>query len=295
MRLGRVLLTFKVSLFENTGAQRSDRRLTALIRAADPMVAKVRSSHEETARSREIVTETLASEGLKVVEVRRLRPVSDERYDLVVVVGGDGTVLDVARFVKSIPILAVNSSPSTSVGHFCCTTAESLGEMLRQVRAGTVTPTALNRIRVAVDGRDHRYPALNDVLLAHRVPAATTRYVIHVGEEEEEQKSSGVWIATAAGSTGGIHSAGGTVMDASDHDLQYLVREPFIQSNPVGRPYRLQQGKVDPRGLAFTSRMIRGGMYLDGRRVAVPVEYGSRITFTPDATPLSIFLPEWKR
>ncbi|MBL6975282.1 MAG: NAD(+)/NADH kinase [Deltaproteobacteria bacterium] len=295
MRLRRVLLTFKISLFENTGAQRSDRRLMALIRAADPMVAKVRSSHEETARSREIVKETLAAGGLKVVQVRRLRPVSDDRYDLVVVVGGDGTVLDVARFVKSIPILAVNSSPSTSVGHFCCTTAGSLGDMLKQVKEGAARATALNRIRVAVDGKDHRYPALNDVLLAHRVPAATSRYVIHVGNAEEEQKSSGVWIATAAGSTGGIRSAGGAEMDASDHALQYLVREPFIQSNPVGRPYGLQQGKVGPEGLAFTSRMIRGGMYLDGRRVAVPVEYGSRITFTPDAAPLNIFLPEWKR
>lgn len=294
MRLRRILITYKVSLFENTGAQRSERRLMDLIRAEDPIVAKVRSSHNETARSREIVRDTLSDRDLKVVQLRRLRPVSDDRYDLVVVVGGDGTVLDVARFVKSIPILAINSSPSTSVGHFCSSTAATFPAMLDSVQRGEIRPRALTRIRVTVDGKDHRYPALNDVLFAHRVPAATSRYVIHVGTKGEEQKSSGAWISTAAGSTGAILSGGGSEMDSTDHHLQYLVREPFIQANPDGIPYRLVKGNIGPEGLSFTSRMIRGGLYLDGRRVAVPVEFGSRVSFQPDAPPLNIFLPDWK-
>jgi len=260
-----------------------------LIEAKDPIVEKVRSSHEETTLSRDKVRGALRDQGFEVVEVHRLRSVSNERYDMVVVVGGDGTVLDVARYVNTVPILAVNSSPSTSIGHFCCVKAEALCDVLEEIRSGKLRPRALTRIRVTMDGKVYRYPALNDVLLAHRVPAATSRYIVRAGDEQEEQKSSGVWISTAAGSTGAILSAGGEVMDAGDPRLQYRVREPF-ENLPDGRSFSMIEGMVGPEGISFTSRMIRGGLYLDGRRVAVPMDYGSRVEFNPTAPPLNIFL-----
>ena len=53
---------------------------------------------------------------------------------------------------------------------------------------------------------------LNDILICHHNPGAMSRYYLTVGRVREEQRSSGVWIATAAGSSGGLHSAGGKVL-----------------------------------------------------------------------------------
>ncbi len=199
-------------------------------------------------------------------------------------------MLDVARHVAETPVLAVNSSPSSSVGHFCRTTAEGFEAVLARVLAGQEVPVSLTRIRIVVDGVPHPDPALNDVLVAHRVPAATSRYILHVGTESEEQKSSGVWVSTAAGSSGAIRSAGGDLMDLGDERLQWVVREPFAHSTPGASHYALLRGFVGREGLGFTSRMMAGGLYLDGRRVAVPLRFGSRAVLTPDATPLRLFL-----
>jgi len=291
----RILLWNKLSLYEMFSKRPSDRLRIGpggwVERAGSAVPEKVRTSHEETLRSRETVRSVLAEFGLPYTEPHRLRRIPDGRFALVVVVGGDGTVLDVARWVGSTPVLAVNSSPSTSVGHFCRTVAGGFREVLAAILAAQETPTPLARIEVVVDGRTHPHPALNDVLVAHRVPAATSRYILHVGSDQEEQKSSGVWVSTAAGGSGAIASAGGERMDLRDTRLQFLVREPFSQSTPGARPYRLLRGFVGPDGVSFTSRMVYGGLYLDGRRVAVPFGYGSFATLRPTAAPLNLYLP----
>lgn len=293
----RILLWTKLSLYELFLARHPGHGVSgasqplAHVDPQDPLLVKVRASHEETARSRDLVASVLRDAGTEVMQPRRLRRIPDGRYDLVVVVGGDGTVLDVARHVGETPMLAVNSSPSTSVGHFCRTSADGFDAVLAAVLEGREEPVSLARIRVVVEGTVHPDPALNDVLVAHRVPAATSRYILHVGPISEEQKSSGVWVSTAAGSSGAIRSAGGERMDLRDERLQYLVREPFSQSTPGAEPYALVRGFVGRDGLAFTSRMMAGGLYLDGRRVAVPLRYGSRAVLTPDGTPLRLFLP----
>lgn len=294
MKPRRILLWTKKSLFElffdRPPPQGADSTMHRGLDANALLLDKVRASHEENVRSRERVRGVLRKAGVVVVEPRRLRRIPDGRYDLVVVVGGDGTVLDVARHVGVTPVLAVNSSPSTSVGHFCRTTSEAFEGVLAAVLGGAEAPIPLTRIRIVVDDVPHPDPALNDVLVAHRVPAATSRYILHVGSASEEQKSSGVWVSTAAGSSGAIRSAGGEWMDLSDARLQYLVREPFSQSTPRARPYALIRGFVGREGIAFTSRMVAGGLYLDGRRVAVPLRFGSRAILTPDAPPLRMFL-----
>ncbi len=291
----RILLWTKLSLYElfrshRAGGVAGIPKRPVQTDPQDPFLVKVRASHEETARSRDLVARVLREAGCEVTQPRRLVRIPDGRYDLVVVVGGDGTVLDVARHVGETPMLAVNSSPSTSVGHFCRTSADGFGAVLATILAGQEEPVLLTRIRVVVDGVAHPDPVLNDILVAHRVPAATSRYILHVGPISEEQKSSGVWVSTAAGSSGAIRSAGGERMDLRDGRLQYLVREPFSQSTPGAEPYALVRGFVGREGLAFTSRMMAGGLYLDGRRVAVPWRYGSRAVLTPDGTPLRLFL-----
>jgi NAD+ kinase len=209
--------------------------------------------------------------------------------DLVIPAGGDGTVLAAAHAVRRGIVLAVNSAPGDSVGHFCATDAAGFPALVDAVLAGRRKGSRLARLEVSVDGRVLPERALNDVLVTHACPAATTRYTLRAGAWSEEQRSSGIWIATAAGSTAGLGSAGGSVMSLRSRSLQYRVRELYREP---GRRYRLTHGRVAPgRSVEVTSRMRDGRLYVDGWRVEHPFPFGRRAVFYTAADDLRIVLP----
>ncbi len=283
----RALLVTKRTLLELGESMHASAPLRRLLDSGDPLVEQEAPAHGRTLAAAGVVRDALTAAGFHVTEGWRPRRVPDGRFDLVAAVGGDGTVLDIARFLASTPLVAVNPSPSTSVGNFCATTPDGFGALLEKILDGTVPPVELTRLRVAVDGRPFPQPALNDALLANVFPSATSRYIITAGTVSEQQKSSGVWISTAAGSTGAILSAGGLVRPITERDLQYLVREPCACRRDE---YTLTGGLLGSGGIGFVSRMIRGGVWLDGRRSAIPVAFGGTVMVTPDATPLRLFM-----
>jgi hypothetical protein len=83
-------------------------------------------------------------------------------------------------------------------------------------------------------------------------------------------------------------------MAPDDPGLQYVVREPFYRYDS-GERYRLVQGIVRSGGVSFLSRMIRGGVCIDGQRTAARIGYACRVDLTPDAPPLRIVLPPGRR
>jgi NAD+ kinase len=124
------------------------------------------------------------------------------------------------------------------------------------------------------------------VLVCHRNPAATTRYEIVVGGVSEIHRSSGIWIATAAGSTAAILSAGGRALAPRSRRLQYRVRELYREP---GRSYRLA-GRVlaEGRPLQVTSRMPEGWLFADGARLQRAFPFGARAVFRIGREPLNL-------
>lgn len=202
---------------------------------------------------------------------------------LVLSVGGDGTFLTAARATRAAPILGVNSSPSTSVGHYCGATLTTVRAHVEAILTGTSPAHALARIAVQIDGAPLPSLALNDALFANTSPALSTRYALEVGGEVELQLSSGIWIATASGSTAAIRSAGGEVMAAGDRRLQYLVREPCRDA--AGGP-RLGRGFVS--AITIVSRSDRNGIFLDGQPEAHAVPSGATAVLSVADEPLLV-------
>src|SRR4029453_1431301 len=129
--------------------------------------------------------------------------------DLVVTVGGDGTLLSASHYVDDVPILAINSAPSHSVGFFCGARSGEAKSAITAAMRGTLRRTVLTRMKVTLNGEVVAGRVLNDTLFCHASPAATSRYILELGETFEQQKSSGMWIGPAAGSTAAQRSAGG--------------------------------------------------------------------------------------
>lgn len=246
---------------------------------------RLQLAHEEHERSVTEIEAILEETGLDIVRAIQPRKRDTAEVDLVITVGGDGTFLWTARKVERAPMLGVNSAPGSSTGHYCAATASTLREVLDRIRAGGVEPARLPRIRCEIDGRRVPYAALNEVLVAHRSPAGSSRYLLRVGDEAAFQVSSGLWVSTASGSTGAILSAGGARMHYGDQRLQFLVREPYLGG---GDPPSLLRG-MSEGPVEVLSRSPSNGIWLDGAEVTFNVGFAGRVVMRVDDEPLRVF------
>ena len=165
--------------------------------------------------------------------------------EVVVAVGQDGLVANVARYVGTQPIVAVNPDPERFDGvllPFELTQARqavaSVMEDRYEAKFVTLAEAELN------DGQ--RLSAFNDLFVGAR-SHVSARYSIIVGGREEHQSSSGILVSTGAGSTGwmssvfnmvnGItHLFGGSMCEPvrmawDDTRLFWAVREPFASNH----------------------------------------------------------------
>lgn len=271
----KILVVYKTSKLDVL--LRQDAESVDLLAKRDPRAYRdlVAGSESQT-RSLESVREALTNAGIDAVWTSRDHftevPVGT---DVVMVVGGDGTVLEVSHQVSRIPVVALNSDPIRSTGYYCAANAADATELLGRLQAGQLQPSTLARLQLTVDGERFPYPCLNDLLVANENPCMMSRYVIEAGKRTEKQSSSGIWISTAAGSTAGIRSAGGTVMPLDGALIQYLVREPYT---PRGVRYELLRGVRHLReGLKIQSLMHGGRLYVDGPWMTIPFGLGARL------------------
>ena len=209
------------------------------------------------------------------------------KFDLVVSVGGDGTFLDAARHLGSTPILGVNSAPGHSVGRFCPACPDDFEKTLDAYLHGRLKTKRIERMQVRVNRKIWCHPVLNEVLVSHAVPAAMSRYLLKVGGKSEAQRSSGLWISTAAGSTGAIKSSGGKVLPLFSKQFQYLPRELF---DGHGAGYHLKGGLLPAtRPVVTVQSQMRGGrLYFDGAHQWLPFHYGDVLQIFLSKCPLKV-------
>lgn len=206
---------------------------------------------------------------------------------LVVSVGGDGTLLTSSHWVRDGYLLGVNSAPGDSVGYFSLARKENFAAILDQISQGVLRPLSVVRLAVTLDGRLLPELALNDVLAVHEHPAATSRYVVRLGEKAEEHRSSGLWIAGPAGSTAGIASAGGRRMPLLSHRIQFRARELY---RAPGRIYQMASGFIaSGKSLLVESRMEKGWLFLDGARTSYRFPFGAKAEVRVSPEPLHLF------
>ncbi|MFH0799174.1 MAG: NAD(+)/NADH kinase [Pseudomonadota bacterium] len=210
------------------------------------------------------------------------------KCDLLITVGGDGTLLATAHGAGATPILGVNSMPDHSVGFFCAATAGDIGKILKNISEGKTRPANLPLIEASVDSRRLPVLALNDVLFSGLTPAEMVRYRITLGSRSEEQRSSGVWISAGPGSTAAICSAGGKPLPIESKRLQYVVREPCAAGH---RRCGLRRGvlKAGER-ISITSETGDAMIYIDGPNVSCPLPAGARLSVRIAQKSLSLFV-----
>lgn len=197
--------------------------------------------------------------------------------DLVVTVGQDGLVANVAKYATGLPLLAVNPDPARFDGVLLPFRPAEVRRAADDVAAERATLASVTLAEVTLkDGQHLR--AFNDLFLGARTHVSA-RYRLAVEGRQEVQSSSGVLVSTGAGSTGWMSSVfnmargvagfvgskigGGLTLAWSDPRLLYAVREPF-RSRSSGAD--LVAGLLPAGGaMVVESRMPSGGViFSDG-------------------------------
>jgi NAD+ kinase len=283
----RVAIVVKRSAWRLYVEERNNARLRELAQKGDQAIAPLKASHDAHSRTVREVKEALAAVGAEVVAERFAGEAFEcQGLDLVMSVGGDGTMLAASHFVTDVPVLAINSAPSHSVGFFCGAKSGGVLEALRAALRGTLRRTVLSRMAVSINGKPSAERVLNDALLCHASPAATSRYIVRLGRVEEQQKSSGLWIGPAAGSTAAQRSAGGRVLPLTSQQIQLVVREPYT---PQGETCHLRRVLIPPgQKLVVRSKMHDARIFFDGPDTSVELGYGDVVEFTQSKEPLTV-------
>ena len=283
----KVLVIYKKSTYQRY-VGRAQERLEELIAHSDISVEGLLREHEIHQETLKRAKRALRALGARAVLRYRPEPMPEEgAWDLIVTLGGDGTLLWASHLADaSTPMLAINSAPDTSVGYFCAGDGHDVDEVLDAALAGRLKSSKLARMRVELGDRLISTRVLNDALYCHESPAATSRYIIEHQGDQERQMSSGVWVGPAAGSTAAIRSAGGKMLPIGSQKLQFVVREPY---RGVDHKYELTKGMVSPGGdIQITSRMTKGRLFLDGTQKVHAVGIGDRIRMTLSDEPLTL-------
>jgi NAD+ kinase len=295
-----VCVVLKRSSWQKWVEEEGDARIVKLVEAGDETVRRMRPGHIDHMETIEETRNALANLGARAYwsdTPHQFR--SDEtpgRCDLVVTVGGDGTLLGASHGIgPGVPLLGVNSSPAHSIGFFCAAKKGQVHEAIAAALDGSLQGAELTRMRVDLNGQPLLDRVLNEALFCQASPAATSRYFLRVVDAkgttlaEEEQKSSGLWAGPAAGSTAAQSSAGGNVLPLTSTRLQFVVREPYRPLGGSPDAPRLTVGLIEEgQTLRIRSRMRQARLFLDGEHLVHDVTIGDVVTMRRSAEPLTV-------
>lgn len=161
-----------------------------------------------------------------------------QQTDLVIVVGGDGTMLSVARALvgSNIPLIGVNKG---RLGFLTDLTSESMFEGVSNILAGNYSAEKRMLLQAEVHAKGQAvqsFIALNDVVVGKSNLGRLIELEVHInGAYVNRQRSDGLIVSTPTGTTAYSLSAGGPILDPSLNVMTLVPICPHTLSNrPIG-------------------------------------------------------------
>ena len=190
-----------------------------------------------------------------------------DRIDLLVVLGGDGTILWVLRQMgdRIKPIAAINTG---TLGFLTCATAGESGQLVEALVSGSFTLS--ERLLIAGDlereGRlEASFVALNEVTLCRAVASRVIHVEAHINDKlANRYTGDGLILSSPTGSTAYSLSAGGPLVQP---DANVFVITPICPHSLANRPLVVDASSR----ILFESPKQRDDLSLlvDGQLVAV--------------------------
>ena len=198
--------------------------------------------------------------------------------DCMIVLGGDGTVLQAARLTKMlrVPIIGVNLG---TLGYMTEVEVPNLEESLERLIAGDYVQESrmmLGGRATFADGRREEGWALNDIVISRSGPLQIIKFNIYVnGQFLNDYSADGVIVTTPTGSTGYNLSAGGPLVEPG---ARLIVLTPICphslnQRSIVLSPEDVIEIQIPARGESGNQNVEAS---FDGNHV-IPLGTGDRL------------------
>jgi NAD+ kinase len=198
-----------------------------------------------------------------------------EDADLIIVLGGDGTLLNVSRHGKrkEVPILGVNLG---GLGFLTETSVEELPATLEKVLKGdfVISKRIMLDVTVKREGENiFSITLLNDAVITKDALARIIDIETYVNDEYlTTYKADGLILSTPTGSTGYSLAAGGPLIYPS---LPNMILTPICPHTLTNRPIILPEN-VEVRA-QLKSKEEKVILTLDGQ-VGFPLQYDDEVT-----------------
>ena len=207
-----------------------------------------------------------------------------KKVDIVIVFGGDGTLLNAARKYLNyeIPILGINMG---NVGFLTDISTENFEKTIKEVLEGSYKIEERNLVSTKF-GNNHLY-GLNEVVIHSGAYAQLMRYRLNVNDKVVyEQRSDGLIIATPTGSTAYALSAGGPIIHPS---LDVWTILPMLPQSLSSRPFVISSNEKVELDL-FDGPNDNAKICVDGQD-DIDIPYGEKILISKMEKTLKLVHP----
>jgi len=215
------------------------------------------------------------------------------RNDLVVALGQDGLVANIAKYLSGQPVFGVTPDAQTYENVLTTHEVASLDRLFLRYATGNVDISARTMVEASVASAG-QLVALNEVFIGHR-SHQSARYLLRFGGQEEFQSSSGVIFTTGTGLTGWAKSItlathAPLSLAPTDATGAFLVREPWPSKHSG---VQLRAGLVAAGAqVSLASRINEGGViFADGiEQDFLRFDWGTEVTLGVAAQRLNLVI-----
>lgn len=183
--------------------------------------------------------------------------------DIIVPVGQDGLVANLAKYLDGQPVIGITPDPTSSEGVLTRHDIRALPGLLKDVAHAKADIQPRTMVEASV-GEGQSLFALNELFVGHR-SHQSARYIVQFDGSEEFQSSSGMIIATGTGMTGwakSIMTATHRSFDIAPEDNRaaFFAREPWpsrtsgcdIAAGEIGQTSKLTVlSRINDGGVIF--------------------------------------------
>lgn len=205
--------------------------------------------------------------------------------DLLIAVGGDGTLLSSARIFGSegLPILGVNLG---TVGFLTDINPENLTSSLLEIVNGSFIKDERFFLKAKINAKVEKNIALNEIVIHSGVVAQLIEYELFIDNEfVYRQKADGLIVSSPTGSTAYSMSAGGPIIHPSLNSINIVPMSP--QSLNTRSLVVDAKKKIK---IVLLSKKINAKLSLDSHNI-LPLKYKDEILVSQANSKLKLVHP----
>ncbi|MCK5896602.1 MAG: NAD(+) kinase [Cocleimonas sp.] len=213
-----------------------------------------------------------------------------ELIDVAIVVGGDGTLLKMGRFLSlyNIPIIGINLG---RLGFLVDISPDQITSQLEAIFKGKYIEEPRSLLHASAYRGDRLLGegcALNDVVFHVRNDIRMIEFTVHIdGKFVNRQRADGIVIATPTGSTAYSLSGGGPILHPS---LEAVVLVPICPHTLSNRPIVVSNKGLIEINLC-ESRNVNSRLSFDGQ-ANIELRAGDKVIIRQQQHRLTLIHPE---